>query len=348
MFRINKGKHGLNRKTLRQAAFNRRRLRRTTEKSLICERLEKRTLLSVVSWNTALVDAIESENDVIISGSDIDVVNSFDSLENPTAGATIEVADAFFDDMTKLRDGSEIKNETGSDDYADYITADLVDGDPSQSKANLNVALIDATLDDHETLTSSFNDDVIVIEYDGNLDTAFEVLKQVSELSDSAGSRIDSLSILSHGSTGQFELGSELVTSETLRLRPEAWLELGKNLTDGANIYIFGCNVAANSTDGFAILNDIANLTGGDVFASDDLTGRGGDWELEAASNGAENELVSGLVIPANMDVLTGFSGTLPNQRPAGLPMLMSMKTLLIRWSICSTRLTIPRTPTPL
>ena len=82
---------------------------------------------------------------------------------------------------------------------------------------------------------------------------------------------------MSHGTTGQFKLGSDIVTSETLGLQSEAWAELGKNLTEDANIYIFGCNVAADAGEGAALLDDIADLTGGDVFASDDITGDGGD-----------------------------------------------------------------------
>jgi len=243
MFGIKNGKHGLSQKAIKQGACRRRRLRSMSGERLLCERLENRVLRSVSGWDAALVDVTEADNDVIISASDADVTISFESLENQAADVAIEIADAFVDDMMEPRDGSEIENNDGSDEYGDYLVGDSVDTAQGKGRANLNVALVDATLADHEVLTSSFNDDVIVIEYDGDLDSAVEVLEQVNELSDSMGVQVDSLSIMSHGSTGQFKLGSDIVTSETLGLQSEAWAELGENLTEDGNIYLFGCNV---------------------------------------------------------------------------------------------------------
>ena len=64
----------------------------------------------------------------------------------------------------------------------------------------------------------------------------------------------------------------------------------GKNsatfLPAGANIEIFGCNVAAPGSDGQNLLNSLASVTHAAVFASTDSTGAGGNWRLEAASAG--------------------------------------------------------------
>jgi len=74
-----------------------------------------------------------------------------------------------------------------------------------------------------------------------------------------------------------------------------AWTSLSTHLSSGANIYLYGCNVADGSGEGQRLLDSLAELTGADVFASDDVTGQGGDWVLEAASSGDQSELEAGL-----------------------------------------------------
>ena len=50
-------------------------------------------------------------------------------------------------------------------------------------------------------------------------------------------------------------------------------------LAVGANIEIFGCNVAAPGSDGQNLLNSLASVTHAAVFASTDSTGAGGNWQ---------------------------------------------------------------------
>jgi len=56
-------------------------------------------------------------------------------------------------------------------------------------------------------------------------------------------------------------------------------------LQDDADILLFGCNVGEGEL-GYSFVKTLAELTGADVAASDDLTGHeshGGDWELEVS-----------------------------------------------------------------
>ena len=52
------------------------------------------------------------------------------------------------------------------------------------------------------------------------------------------------------------------------------------------------------------------------MFASDDLTGAGGDWDLESASEGDELELAAGLLPPIDLEIVRTFEGTLANTAP--------------------------------
>ncbi|GAG25344.1 unnamed protein product, partial [marine sediment metagenome] len=71
------------------------------------------------------------------------------------------------------------------------------------------------------------------------------------------------------------------------------------------------CNVAAESGDGQALLDQLAALTGADVFASNDLTGAHGDWNLEAASAGDADELAAGIDTVLDVEELADYTGTL-------------------------------------
>jgi len=78
-------------------------------------------------------------------------------------------------------------------------------------------------------------------------------------------------------------------------------------MVDGGNIYLFACGLVDGSGRGQALMDGLADLTGADVFASDDVTGAGGDWVLEATSSGDEAELAAGLTMPFDMALLSEY-----------------------------------------
>ena len=78
--------------------------------------------------------------------------------------------------------------------------------------------------------------------------------------------------ILSHGEAGAIDLGGTTLDSDTLAANADLVQSWGSALTDSADIMIYGCNLAANAA-GQALVDSLAELTGADVAASDDLTG---------------------------------------------------------------------------
>ncbi|HDZ20438.1 MAG TPA: DUF4347 domain-containing protein [Phycisphaerae bacterium] len=177
--------------------------------------------------------------------------------------------------------------------------------------AGLDIVLVDNQLSAYEELADAASNTAYVVVYDGAEDSAGDVIDVLEELATTENRRIGSLSILSHGERGGFALGNEWISNDTLAETAWAWRGLAESFADGANIYIFGCNVASDSGGGRALLDSLADLTGADVFASDDLTGQGGDWVLEAASHGGEWALATGLSIPLDTGILWEYSFSL-------------------------------------
>ncbi|MBR9886752.1 MAG: DUF4347 domain-containing protein, partial [Oceanospirillales bacterium] len=94
---------------------------------------------------------------------------------------------------------------------------------------------------------------------------------------------LDAIHLLSHGSAGQINLGNAVLDQASLeqyRSELSAW---GDALSEQGDILIYGCSVAG-LPEGDSLVQALADMTGADVAASEDVTGAeafGGDWDLE-------------------------------------------------------------------
>ncbi|MCX7397725.1 MAG: DUF4347 domain-containing protein [Planctomycetales bacterium] len=94
---------------------------------------------------------------------------------------------------------------------------------------------------------------------------------------------VAAMHVVSHGSEGRVELGNEILDVGTVSNHLKAIESWANALTSDADILIYGCDLAA-ADSGRALMQIIAEASGGDVAASDDATGaetQGGDWILE-------------------------------------------------------------------
>ncbi|MGB0716696.1 MAG: DUF4347 domain-containing protein, partial [Phycisphaerae bacterium] len=212
---------------------------------------------------------------------------------------------------TVLKEDASAEDGTEEDD----VSAGVPD---EESAEPLKIVLIDSTLDDVSTLRASVDSDAIVIDYDGANTSMADVLGQVETFAQGQNAQIESLSILSHGSGGQFDLGNEVVSEDMTADQRAAWQSLADNFTDAANIYAYGCNVVDGSGEGQDLLNLLSGLTGTEVFGSTDLTGAGGDWQLEAVSVGGEAELAAGITTELSDAALADYDSSLADGLPAG------------------------------
>ena len=93
------------------------------------------------------------------------------------------------------------------------------------------------------------------------------------------------------------------------------------SLTPEADLLFYGCDLAAGD-DGRALLDNLSNLTGADVAASDDLTGSallGGDWVLEYSNGEIETRVATSPETPQQWSgVLATFTVTTTTDGGAG------------------------------
>jgi len=115
--------------------------------------------------------------------------------------------------------------------------------------------------------------------------------------------RLESLHLYAHGEPGQLQFGRSLVGPDQLAEQRDAWRAIGRQLRPEGDLLLYGCNLAADAS-GRELVSGLARATGRDVAASTDITGNGGDWDLECSS---------GAIGPASTDALTGlqWGGTL-------------------------------------
>ena len=141
---------------------------------------------------------------------------------------------------------------------------------------------------------------------------------------------ISAVHLIAHGEAGAMQLGDTLLDERSLLQRAGEVAQWGAALTQGADLLLYGCDVAAGP-DGHTLVDHLAALTGADVAASDDLTGAaslGGNWQLEvqtgaihaasALSLAEQAQWEGTLALPTPSDkgtaIWTQGSGTIPQQ----------------------------------
>src|SRR5690606_42032615 len=129
----------------------------------------------------------------------------------------------------------------------------------------------------------------------GVLDGSKYGLQQMADYL-SGRSGIDAIHIISHGDVGKVQLGNDWLDSSDLASRSATLNAIGQALDKDGDILLYGCQVGANGA-GRDFIEALANATGADVAASDNLTGatsKGGDWVLEVNQGSIETAVVSG------------------------------------------------------
>jgi len=170
----------------------------------------------------------------------------------------------------------------------DEETADRGLNEPSQTviaeEQRLEIAFIDESVVDYQL----FIDDLT---NNSDISTSFELVfinsdsngvEQINE-SLSTHSNVDALHIISHGSNGAIQLGNSPLNTNNLAQYSGSLSAWSNSLNADADILIYGCSLA-ESDSGEQFVDQLAQLTGADVAASDDITGNrqlDGDWELE-------------------------------------------------------------------
>ncbi|MBA0198298.1 DUF4347 domain-containing protein [Pectobacterium brasiliense] len=171
----------------------------------------------------------------------------------------------------------------------DIDIAAVADGTTSSRK---EVAFVDTSVKDYETLVSGIKPGVEVVLIDGSRDG----LQQMADWA-ATHTGYDAIHIFSHGSEGKVNLGTQVLTESSLKSSDvQAQLAaLGAALTTEGDLLLYGCDIAGGA-QGDAFLTNLALATGADVAASVDATGSsaiGGDWILEKTTGGIDTEVMA-------------------------------------------------------
>ena len=194
---------------------------------------------------------------------------------------TESLLSAFYSDESPQNEWKAL-GSAGDDTLAGYRSwSPSVSGEQAAvvgRSASSNVVIIDASVANYQSLlTNLAGAEVIVLDPDGDgIEQISEALKGYDQLA--------AVHLVSHGSSGSLQLGSTQLMADNLEVYSEQLRGWNASLSDGADILLYGCNVAEGRL-GLDFVEDLAALTGADIAASDDLTGsaaQGGDWQFEA------------------------------------------------------------------
>lgn len=215
----------------------------------------------------------------------------YDAAGAATAATLADTADAANrggHDAAAEQDANTASADDAGDAHAagDSVLPDADDGGTVASAEVTEIVFVDARLPDLDQLSARAGLEVVV------LDPAKNGIAQVSEaLAGRQG--LTAIHFVGHGDSGTFSLGDTQVDAATLAREAGAITGWSSALTEGADIMIWGCDVASMPA-GEALIESLSRLTGADVAASIDATGfsgAGGDWMLERATGTIETAI---------------------------------------------------------
>ncbi len=235
-----------------------------------------------------VIDACWLEDRLLYSASALPV----EMLEGEPLGTQFEISQSEVDAImecinSELADSPNTTNDAGV--AFSLQTLSPIDGATSaelESTARTQVAFVDSSLgnlsDLLAQLEATYDDGETTLEV-VLLDRHSSGVEQITAYLATTDQDYSSMVLVTHGSSGQFQLGSDWVNVHTLDDFSQQMLMWQDSLTEDADLLVFGCQVASTS-DGQQLGHELAELLNVDVALSDDATGAsalGGDWDLE-------------------------------------------------------------------
>jgi|GEM_PF-428064 len=144
------------------------------------------------------------------------------------------------------------------------------------------VVFVDSRVENSDVLVANFGPTAEVIYLNQDVDGFTQIANHIKH-----HRNIAEVHVISHGEAGALLLGENVVSNSNLEAYADE-LQIIKDATKvGGGIYLWGCDVGAGA-QGLAFVNSLAALTGRDIAASNDRTGKSGDWELEIVTGAVE------------------------------------------------------------
>ncbi|GAA6619819.1 DUF4347 domain-containing protein [Scytonema sp. NUACC26] len=155
-----------------------------------------------------------------------------------------------------------------------------------------SVLFVDPSVDRYEVLLKNVLAGIQAIVLDPARDGVTQITQALSQYGE-----VESVHIVSHGSSGTLYLGNSELSLGTLELyanQLKNWFSRSSYLSysQSPTLYLYGCHVAAGDA-GTEFITKLHRLTGANIAASANLTGNavlGGDWNLEVNIGKTSNQ----------------------------------------------------------
>ncbi|MVV48669.1 DUF4347 domain-containing protein [Pseudomonas sp. PB120] len=177
---------------------------------------------------------------------------------------------------------------------------------PAPSAAR-SLLVLDSRIENRDQLLAQLPGNVTAIVVNVGEDGLAAISAALAQLG-----KVDSIQVISHGAPGQFTLGNRTITSDNVDQLSQTFEQWRNNLTQGADIQLYGCDVGAGAA-GRTLVTELARWTGADVGASSNDTGSkaaGGDWVLETKVGDIDKS------IAISSTALASFDGLLADAAP--------------------------------
>ena len=142
------------------------------------------------------------------------------------------------------------------------------------------ILFLDPDVSDRDVIITNLRPEVEVILLDADRPAARQIAEGLR-----GRHEIAAIHIMAHGAPGRLRFASDNWSSATLAKQANDLSSIGRALTDGGELRLWSCAVAAGS-NGAAFIDSLARVTGADVAAATGRVGAaalGGAWELTHA-----------------------------------------------------------------
>ncbi len=182
----------------------------------------------------------------------------------------------------QLLSATEIRQSSAASLVADRAILDI------QQQTSNSLVFIDAGVENYQDIVSRISTDANIVLLKSEKDGIAQINEALA-----AYINVSSIHIVSHGSSGNVQIGSSELNIDTLENYRDDLFNFKEVLTDQADILLYGCDIAAGEQDS-TLLEALSEITGADIAASDDATRDsvlGGNWNLEVTTGEVETTL---------------------------------------------------------
>ncbi len=185
-------------------------------------------------------------------------------------------------------DNAESTDSTNQQSSEDSLLEALSTVEPPSDRRE--VVFVDTSVENYQELVAGITATAEIILIDPSKDGIEQMAAALNGQTD-----LDAIHVISHGNQAELLLGTARLTLESMETEYADELSIIQQaLTQEADFLIYGCNFGEGEL-GQEAAAKLAELTGADIAASDDLTGAellGGDWDLEVQTGSIETAVV--------------------------------------------------------